>query len=363
MTRPLEQITLSDVARLPRPGSVVPGQLSFTPNSKAVTYLFSVEGDLVRSLWRYDIATGGRSVLAGPPPASTTEGELSLEEELRRERARLRELGVTSYQWAKEAAEPTLLVPGGGRLYVSVGGAPLRELDGSNGAIDARLSSDGTQLAFVRDGELFVAALSGGEPRQLTTGAEDGLTNGLAEFVAQEELDRDHGFWWSLDGTRIAFIRADSRHVPLYPIVHQGKANVDIEYHRYPFAGAPNAFAELGVVDLASGQTTWMDLGSDRDIYVARVGWRPDGALTAQLLARDQATLRLVCFAADGSSMPLIEEHVEPWLNLGGDTKFLADNSILWTSERTGFRHISLHDADGRHMRDLTSGEWVVTAL
>lgn len=363
MTRPLETITLTDVARFPRPGTVIPGRLGFTPDSTAVTYLFSEEGTLIQSLWRYDIATGERSVLAGPPPSSTSEAELSREEELRRERARLRELGVTGYQWAREAVEPTLLVPGGGRLFVSVGGSPLQEIDGAQGAIDPRLSRDGRQLAFVRDGELFVVPVAGGPPRQLTSGAEEALTNGLAEFVAQEELDRDTGFWWDREGKKIAYIRADSRHIPLYPIVHQGKDAVDIEQHRYPFAGAPNAYVELGVVDLASGQTAWMDLGPDRDIYIARVGWRPDGVLTAQLLSRDQTALRLVAFGADGGSTLLIEEHSEPWLNLAGETEFLGDGSIVWTSERTGFRHIELRDAAGGLLRTLTSGDWAVTAL
>ena len=363
MTRPLEIITLADLARFPRPGTVIPGRVGFTPDSKAVCYLFSEEGSLVRSLWRYDIATAERTVLAGPPPASTSEGELSREEELRRERARLRELGVTDYQWAKEATEPVLIVPGGGRLYVSVGGAPLRELDGTQGAIDPRLSRDGRQLAFVRDGDLYVMPVSGGEPRRLTSGAEDAFTNGLAEFVAQEELDRDRGFWWSPDGTRIAYIEADSRHIPLYPIVHQGTDEVDIEHHRYPFAGAPNAYVRLGVVDLRTGETTWMDLGPDRDIYVARVGWRMDGVLTAQLLSRDQSILRLVSFAPDGGSTLLIEEHADPWLNLAGDTNFLKDGGIVWTGERTGYRHISLHDAAGKPACTLTSGEWVVTSV
>lgn len=363
MSRPLETITLADLARFPRPGTVIPGRVGFTPDSKAVCYLFSEEGSLVRSLWRYDIATGERTVLAGPPPASTSEGELSREEELRRERARLRELGVTDYQWAKEALEPVLVVPGGGRLYVSVGGAPLRELDGTKGALDPRLSRDGSQLAFVRDGDLFVMPVSGGEPRRLTSGAEDAVTNGLAEFVAQEELDRDRGFWWSPDGTRIAYIEADSRHIPLYPIVHQGKDEVDIEHHRYPFAGAPNAYVRLGVADLRTGETTWMDLGPDRDIYVARVGWRADGTLTAQLLSRDQSTLRLVTFAADGTATLLIEERGEPWLNLAGDTNFLKDGGIVWTSERTGYRHIALHDPAGKNLRTLTAGAWVVTSV
>ncbi len=362
MTKPYEKLTLAKVAALPLPGTVAPGRFEFTPDGKAVTYLFSEEGSLVRSLWRYDLATGEKRVLAGPPPASTDEAALSREEELRRERARLRELGVTDYQFAENATAQVLLVPGGGRLWVSIGEGELVELDGSQGAIDPHLSPDGAQVAFVRDDELWVMPTSGGAARKLTSGAEAGLTNGLAEFIAQEELDRDRGFWWSPDGAKIAFIRADSRHIKDYTIVHQGKSVVDNEPHRYPFAGEPNAILELGVIDLAGGSTQWMDLGHDKDIYIARVGWRPDGVLTCQVLSRDQRTLRLLAFDATGRSSLLLEERQEPWLNLHGDTEFLEDGGFLWLSERTGFNHIYRYAADGS-CRALTSGSWIVTHI
>jgi dipeptidyl-peptidase-4 len=363
VTRPYEALTLAQVAQQPRPGMVVPGRVAFTPDGKGVTYLFSEEGNLVRSLWRYDIASGERAVLAGPPPASTDERELSREEELRRERARLRELGVTDYQFATEAPQPVLLVPGGGRLYVAVGDAPLCELNGTEGAIDPQFSRDGTQVGFVRGGELWVCPVAGGEPRKLTTGAEDGLTNGLAEFIAQEELDQDRGYWWSPDGSRIAYICADSRHIPDYAIVHQGKNDVEAEHHRYPLAGAANAVLRLGVVELATDTTTWMDLGPEQDIYVARVGWRPDGALTALSLSRDQRTLTLLAFDEAGASTALLREHAEPWINLNGDTRFLDSGGFVWTSEQSGYRHIYLRDQAGLELRALTGGEWVVTGV
>ncbi len=149
---------MSQVASFPRPGTVVPARLGFTPDGTGVTYLFSAEGSLVRSLWRYDIATGERRVLAGPPPASTNESALSREEELRRERARLRELGVTDYQFASKSSQQVLLVPGGGKLWASIGDAEVAEVRGSEGAIDPRLSPDGTMIGFVRDDELWVLA-------------------------------------------------------------------------------------------------------------------------------------------------------------------------------------------------------------
>ncbi len=90
-----------------------------------------------------------------------------------------------------------------------------------------------------------------------------------------------------------------------------------------------------------------MDLGGDTDIYIGRVGWRPDGVLSAQILSRDQRTLRLFTFESSGAATLLLEEHQEPWLNLQGDTAFLESGGFLWLSERSGFAHLYRYDADG----------------
>jgi len=341
----------------------MPVRLGFTPDDSMVTYLASAEGNLVLSLWAHDLASGEEKVLAGPPPASTDEAALSREEELRRERARLRELGVTSYQFAREANPRVTMIPSGGVLRVAVGDGPFVQIPGTEGALDARLSRDGSQVAFVRDGELWVANVPAGSPRQLTAGAEDGLTNGVAEFIAAEELDRSEGFWWSPDGAHIAFARADSRHIAPYPIVHQGGAKVDVETHRYPFAGDANAVVELGVINLATGETVWMDLGVERDMYLARVTWRPDGVLTAQVLSRDQRRLTLLAFDEAGRARTLLVEETSPWVNLHSDLRFLPSGEFLWSSERTGFRHLYFYDASGGKPRQLTDGEWIVSRV
>ena len=130
--------------------------VGFTPDSSAVTWLHAADGGLVRSLWRIDVESGERSVIAGPG----ADAPMSREEELLRERTRTRELGVASYSWARESDVPVLMIPGP-TVRVSVDGEPLRELPGSEGALTPTLSPDGTQLSFVRGGELFALAVDG----------------------------------------------------------------------------------------------------------------------------------------------------------------------------------------------------------
>jgi dipeptidyl-peptidase-4 len=363
-----KKLTLADVAHYPRPGMNIPGQLKFTPDNQKIAYLHGKNDSLAQELWTYDLASGERNQLTNLAVDSLTPmGQFSLDEELRRERSRQRGLGVTSYQFARtnDDGHMMLLIPYGGRLYLARGDENLSQLPGTEGAIDAQLSPDGSNVAFIRNGELNVLSTeSAGQPSTLTSGAEDGLTNGLAEYIAQEEMGRHKGFWWSPDGKYLAFIRADSRHIPKYSITHQGTEQVFVEEHRYPFTGARNAIVQLGIVSIAGSpeEITWMNLGEDEDIYLARVAWRPDGMLIGLIQSRDQRSQKLVAFdPATGAANTLIEEQGHPWLNLNDDLRFLHSGEFIWSSERTGFNHLYLYDREGHEIRMLTEGEWMVT--
>src|SRR6266508_3914982 len=274
------ELSLESVVTCPLPGMAIPVAIAWSPDDRLITYLYSPDRGLTRQLYAFDPASGERRLLLAPADGGATQENISLEERLRRERLRQRELGVTQYAWARRSNR--ILVPLRGDIYVQDGlDAPLRKIVDSNGvpALNPQLSPDGASVAYVQDSELYVVAADGGEPRQLTSGARGtGVTHGLAEYVAQEEMHRRAGFWWSHDSAWLAFEEADETHIPIYRIVHQGKDATGEhaqEDHRYPFAGMPNAKVRLGVVPAAgSGGTVepiWRDLGADQDIYLARV--------------------------------------------------------------------------------------------
>jgi dipeptidyl-peptidase-4 len=193
------------------------------------------------------------------------------------------------------------------------------------------------------------------------------MTHGLAEYIAQEEMGRRAGFWWSADNHWLAFTQVDERHIPVFRINHQGEepATSDAhEDHRYPFAGQPNAIVRLGVVPLSGGEPVWMDLGDNADIYLARVTWMPDGSLVMQRLSRDQKRLDLLSFDPQtGQGQPLLREENDNWINLHDLFRPLKDGRFIWASERTGYRHLYLYDQRGKLIRPLTTGEWLVDSI
>ncbi|MDZ7676138.1 MAG: DPP IV N-terminal domain-containing protein [Acidimicrobiales bacterium] len=372
----MRALTTVDVARRPLPGTSAPTQIRFSPDGSTITYLHAEPGSLEQRLWAVDVATGEARSLA-TPGVTINEDELSLEEKLRRERARELAVGVTRYEWAAHADR--LLVPMSDGLWVLDGvDAEARRIVETAAMpgppLDARISADGTRVGFVADAEVHVADAETGSAWPVTAGARGtGRTNGLAEFMAQEEMGRPYGFWFSPDATLVAFCEVDETHIPVYRIVHQGSAEVGegaFEDHRYPFAGAANAVVRVGVVPAdGSGrdEPVWLDLdatGIGADRYVARIDWTPDGELLVQLEDRAQSRLDLARYdPGTGAGELLVRETSEVWINLHDHLRVLSDGSFLWSSERNGHRHLERRGADGSLRHQLTAGDHVVTRV
>jgi dipeptidyl-peptidase 4 len=277
-------------------------------------------------------------------------------ERARRERARVFEAGLTEFQWTPDSRR--LLVPFGGdvfRLELESGHATCL---GLSGATDARLAPTGDRLAFVRDGRVWWASLDGGEPVPVSPAGERAVSYGVAEFVAAEELARDTGWWWRPDGEAVAYTRVDEAAVELVRRLHINPDQVGEVEQRFPRAGAANARVDLFVQTLLDVPPVQVDLGPDPDVYLARVDWSSDGGvLYVQRLSRDQQTLDLLAVEpATGASRVVLRERQAPWINLSLDFLPLHGGRFLWSSERTGYRHLYLHEADGTLVRAVTQG-------
>ncbi|MEE8368547.1 MAG: S9 family peptidase, partial [Thermoanaerobaculia bacterium] len=339
-----------------------------SPDGKRVTFLRGKERDREQfDLWEYNIEAAELRLLVDSEDLVKAEDEnLSEEEIARRERQRLRGTGIIEYYWNEQGT--ALLFPLGGDLYSLALGAEVKRLTTSEEfETDARFSPLGNYVSFIRERDLYAIELPSGEEIRLTTGATDTIAHGVAEFVAQEELNRFTGYWWSWDESKIAFTRIDESPVEL---VQRYEVNADggvtTTPQRYPFAGSDNVLIELGVVKVADQSIAWLDLGEDKDIYLARVDWLRDNATVAfQLLPRDQASLEL-SFAAteDLTQEVVLRERSDVWINLHDDLFFLENSEeFLWTSERSGYRHIYLYANDGTLSGSLTQGDWVVKKI
>jgi len=365
---------IEEVAKYPLPGMIGPSKITFSPDDTLVTYLYSRDHTLSADLLAYEVETRKDVLLVQPPGSGDTDENVSREEALRRERLRERATGITQYSWG--VGNTQLLVPLQGKIYVKDRpDAPLRLLVDGRGipVLDPQISPNGASVAFVQDSEIYVVPFPGGTPQQVTHGArENGKIHGLAEYIAQEEMDRQRGYWWSPDSQSIAFTEVDESHIPAYPILHYGQKSdtaSSVEEHRYPFAGQANAKIKLGVVSADGGDPIWMDLGEDEDIYLTRVAWLPGGELVAQVENRPQTQLDLIQFDPQtGEGTILLRETSDVWINLNAMFRALKQpredgGSFIWASERTGFQHLYLYDAEGRLVRPLTQGSWLVDAV
>ena len=207
--------------------------------------------------------------------------------------------------------------------------------------------------------------LASGTQLQLTRDGSATIGNGVAEFVADEEMDRHTGYWWAPDDSAIAFARIDESPVPVQKRYEMYADRVEMIEQRYPAAGDHNVLAQLGVGAPRAGATaTWVDLGKETDIYLARVTWRDPQHLTFQRQSRDQKKLELIeASLADGTQRTLITETGSTWVPLHNSLRFLKDGRFVWSSERSGFQHLYLASADGRQLTALTSGNWPVDEL
>jgi len=337
-----------------------------SPDGKRVTFLKGKDADRFQlDLWEVDVASGQTRLLVDSKVVLPGVEVLSDEEKARRERQRTSALsGIVDYQWSADGH--TLLFPLGGELYLydldQSGNEAVRKLTQGEGFVtDPKISPKGGFVSFIRARNLWVIDLASGKQSQLTRDASDAIANGVAEFVADEEMDRHTGYWWAPDDSAIAFTRTDESGVPIQKRFEIYADRTEIVEQRYPAAGDANVTIQLGVIAPTGGRVRWLDLGKNPDIYLARVDWADSRHVTFQRQSRDQRTLDLIeADLATGKQRTLLTERSEKWLNLHNNLRFLANGDFLWTSERSGYQHLYVYARDGVQKRQITRGEWML---
>jgi dipeptidyl-peptidase-4 len=340
----------------------------------AVLFRRTAPRDFAADLFEMDAKTGAVKTLATAAELLGTEPEhLSDAEKARRERTRTATRGVVNIDVSADGK--LVLVPIGGHFVVIDRATGQRHtVDPQGGAIDPQLAPDGSVIAFVRDGDLWTVPAAGGAAKRLTKHPE-GFEYGTAEFVAQEELGRSRGFWWSPDSKQLLFQRTDERPVDTIYVAdarHPEKPSVPF---KYPRAGTPNAIIDLGLVSAAGGEPQWLTWDLAKYPYLGRVSWPASSTaakppLTIVVLSREQTDLAVILPLA---KQTLLTEHDDAWINLNGELGarargvgaslgaplWLPDASkFLWATESRGAWTLELRNPDGSLDKALTAPEF-----
>lgn len=226
-------------------------------------------------------------------------------------------------------------------------------------------SPDGNWVSCIRMNDLYAVERRSGREVRLTEGATETLLNGPFSWVYWEEI-YDHAsipYQWSPDSGAIAYLQTDESAVPLSAYVDYGPLTPEVVRQRYPKPGQTNPKVRLGVVEVASAKTAWIDCGEYE--YLARFNWLRGGRqISVQTLDRKQSELRL-SFAdrLTGQSRTILTESRSSWVNLNNSLYFLKDGRrFIWASDRDGYQHLYLYGLDGRLLKQLTRGEYMVVS-
>ncbi|MCX5399497.1 prolyl oligopeptidase family serine peptidase [Streptomyces sp. NBC_00102] len=323
-----------------------PRAFSVSPDGTRVVFLRSSSGtDPVNRLWVLDLSTGQERIAADPEALLAGSAEkLSPQERARRERAREGGTGIVGYALDAEAELAAFALSG--KVYVAeLRAGTARALPVPGPVIDPRPSPDGRHVAYVARGALRVVGSDGTDDRAVAEPEGEHLTYGLAEFIAQEEMGRDRGFWWSPESDRLLVAQVDDSPVRRWWIADPAHPERKPAEVAYPAAGTPNAEVRLFVMDLAGGRTE-VEWDRARFPYLARVHWSSAGAPLLLVQARDQRGQRyLTVDPATGATRTVHADEDPAWLDLfGGVPAWTPDGRLVRIADEGGARVLHVGD-------------------
>jgi len=355
-----ENLKLKDIFGTTKLEAKVVENIQWLPDGSAFTYTKKNSASGLEDIYKLDVASGKNELLVAG-------NELKYNS---------KQIKMSHYRWTKDGK--FLLVEGPEKaIWRHSKQAPFYLYNVSTKEIEAianndahlrnvKLSPDGKWVGFVRDHNIFVLNLKSGKQFQITHDGSSNILNGEFDWVYEEEFGHADAWRWSPDGKKIAFWRLDQTRVGVYHLVDDMPVYNEIFNLKYPKAGTKNSIVKIGVADIPDGKTTWMNIGKNDDIYIPRIYWTNSSKQLAMLrMNRLQNHLEMLIANTDnGSSKTIITDNDSDWIDVQDDIRFLKNkDQIIWTSEKTGFKHIYLYDYNGNLIYQLTHGDWEVTAV
>ncbi|MCB0356352.1 MAG: S9 family peptidase [Bdellovibrionales bacterium] len=366
---PQDKLSIERIFSSPELSGKSPIGVKFSPDGKRVTYLQAKSEDAeVLDLWEYSITTGEKRRLVDANELTKGDDNLSEEVKARRERQRISKKGITEYYWDHKGQY--LIFPLNGDIYLyTISTHKVRPLTQTTAAeIDIKFSPNDHYVSFTREQNLYVVDIKSGREFAITKTGKGTVQFATAEFIAQEEMGRNTGYWWSKDEKWIAFTKVDESPIQIAKRYEIDASDVRVFDQRYPYTGTANAKVELYVANVPrinnpSVKHKKITFTAPTDIYLPRVEWLPDSQqLSYQIQSRDQKQLDLYFYdLKTGLSKRILSEKDSHWVNLNDSLKFLKKKKqFIWLSEKSGFAHLYLYDYEGKMLRQLTQGNWDV---
>ncbi|WP_051670821.1 S9 family peptidase [Bryobacter aggregatus] len=268
-------------------------------------------------------------------------------------------------QWAPDSSA-LLIAEGGDLFWITAKDGTVKQLTKTEAVeADAKLSPNGKRVSYRIENDLYFQDIASGKVTRLTRDGSETLLNGKLNWVYPEELDLNTAYWWSPDSARIAYLQFDISKEMIYPQADLLKIPAVAEPQRYPQAGTPNADVRLGVVDLETVKSRWMDLGETRDHLLARVDWLNPSEVSVQRMSRVQDKLEFLAANWETRQVRKAFGETDPyWINVNSMTRLNPERKeILWASEKSGTRHLYLLGYEGKELGQLTKGDWEVTSV
>lgn len=365
LTAQWKDLTLEDVFKKSPFKTASIGQWKWLPDADEYLFFEMDTTTKVKSLYNYNLASGDTSLfLSGDKFTYNGENLMIVDYTINIKSNKI--LLVTDQNRIWRHSRSAIYY-----LYDMNSGSVNQVADG-NRLRNVKFSPDGKSVAYLKnDNNLYIYHIDNDKEIRLTKDGSFNIINGHFGWVYEEEFGSFDAYRWSPDSKYIAFVREDQTYVKQFPMMDELQFYPEIKWHHYPKVGETNPVLNIGIVNVNTKKTKWLDLSATEEMYHPRMKWLASNQtksgkqeLVVTRINRHQNRLELLRFdVKKGKGKVFWKDESKAWVNLTDDIFFLKDGSFITLSERSGYQHIYYYDKNGTLINAVTSGNWEVSGI